>query len=322
MARPIKSGLDYFPHDVGLFADRKFRPLRKRYGYLAPMVYVVLLELIYSDKGYYLDYSDSESVLLDIEERLSGKYQPETETLETLICDLVAQGLLSHDHFERQILTSKRIQVSYYKATVDRKEVFVDPDIWILDAEEMLKHSKRHPLLNSMGISVPDGVNRSNNSDNRSNNSVNRSNNPQSKAKQSKAEQSKAEESNMPGSAGLCAPASASESVDEYETLLALIRDNICPITSQIRCDIADWLRHMEPACVQYAIQEAARSGAKTTKYIYSILQRLLDQNITSADRLDNQTYRKEPSGKLAFEEDNSTYANYFDGEDLYGGEL
>ena len=132
MARPIKSGLDYFPHDVGLFADRKFRLLRKRYGYLAPMVYVVILELIYSDKGYYLDYSDSESVLLDIEERLSGKYQPEAETLEMLICDLVAQGLLSHDHFERQILTSKRIQVIYYKATVDRKEVFVDPGIYIL----------------------------------------------------------------------------------------------------------------------------------------------------------------------------------------------
>lgn len=310
MARPIKSGLDYFPHDVGLFSDRKFRPLRKRYGYLAPMVYVVLLELIYGDKGYYLDYSDSESVLLDIEERLSGKYQPEAETLETLICDLVAQGLLSHDHFERQILTSKRIQVSYYKATVDRKEVFVDPDIWILDAEEMLKHSKRHPLLNSMGISVPDGVNRSNNS-------VNRSNNPQSKVEESKVKQSKAEESKVPGDAGLCP--STSSNVDEFEILLAMVRDNICPVTSQIRQDILDWLRHMEPACITYAIQEAARSGAKTTKYIYTILQRLLDEGITTADRLDNQAHRKESSSKLAFEGDSSVYAHYFDGEELDG---
>ena len=88
---PLKAGLDYFPHDVSLTSDRKFRPLRKRYGYLAPMVYMVLLELIYGDKGYYLDYNDPESVLLDIEERLSGKYQPETETLESVICDLVAQ---------------------------------------------------------------------------------------------------------------------------------------------------------------------------------------------------------------------------------------
>lgn len=310
MARPIKSGLDYFPHDVGLFADRKFRPLRKRYGYLAPMVYVVILELIYGDKGYYLDYSDSESVLLDIEERLSGKYQPEAETLELLICDLVAQGLLSHDHFERQILTSKRIQVSYYKATVDRKEVFVDPDIWILDAEEMLKHSKRHPLLNSMGISASDGVNRSNNSINRSNNSVNRSNNPQSKVKESKAKQSKAEESKVPGKAGTFAPSP----IVEIETLLALIRDNICPVTSLIRSDILDWLRHMDSACVEYAIVEAARSGAKSTKYIYTVLQRLLDDGITTGDQLQ---HNQRAGGKMAFEQDNSVYAHYFDDAEL-----
>lgn len=310
MARPIKSGLDYFPHDVGLFADRKFRPLRKRYGYLAPMVYVVILELIYGDKGYYLDYSDSESVLLDIEERLSGKYQPEAETLEMLICDLVAQGLLSHDHFERQILTSKRIQVSYYKATVDRKEVFVDPDIWILDAEEMLKHSKRHPLLNSMGISASDGVNRSNNSINRSNNSVNRSNNPQSKVEESKAKQSRAEESKVPGKAGTFAPSP----IVEIETLLALIRDNICPVTSLIRSDILDWLRHMDSACVEYAIVEAARSGAKSTKYIYTVLQRLLDDGITTGDQLQ---HNQRAGGKMAFEQDNSVYAHYFDDEEL-----
>lgn len=310
MARPIKSGLDYFPHDVGLFADRKFRPLRKRYGYLAPMVYVVILELIYGDKGYYLDYSDSESVLLDIEERLSGKYQPEAETLEMLICDLVAQGLLSHDHFERQILTSKRIQVSYYKATVDRKEVFVDPDIWILDAEEMLKHSKRHPLLNSMGISASDGVNRSNNSINRSNNSVNRSNNPQSKVEESKAKQSRAEESKVPGKAGTFAPSP----IVEIETLLALIRDNICPVTSLIRSDILDWLRHMDSACVEYAIVEAARSGAKSTKYIYTVLQRLLDDGITTGDQLQ---HNQRAGDKMAFEQDNSVYAHYFDDEEL-----
>ena len=310
MARPIKSGLDYFPHDVGLFADRKFRPLRKKYGYLAPMVYVVILELIYGDKGYYLDYSDSESVLLDIEERLSGKYQPEAETLEILICDLVAQGLLSHDHFERQILTSKRIQVSYYKATVDRKEVFVDPDIWILDAEEMLKHSKRHPLLNSMGISASDGVNRSNNSINRSNNSVNRSNNPQSKVEESKAKQSRAEESKVPGKAGTFAPSP----IVEIETLLALIRDNICPVTSLIRSDILDWLRHMDSACVEYAIVEAARSGAKSTKYIYTVLQRLLDDGITTGDQLQ---HNQRAGGKMAFEQDNSVYAHYFDDEEL-----
>lgn len=313
MARPLKAGLDYFPHDVGLFADRKFRPLRKRYGYLAPMVYVVLLELIYGDKGYYLDYSDPESVLLDIEERLSGKFQPETETLERLICDLVAQGLLSHDHFERQILTSKRIQACYYKATVDRKEVFVDPEIWILDANEMLKYSKRHPLLNSIGISAPDGVNRPNNSVNRPNNSVNRPNNPQSKAEESKVKQSKVEESKVPGDAGTYAPAPT----DDIETLLALIRDNICPVTSLIRSDLMDWLRHMDPACVEYAIMEAARSGAKTTKYVYTILQRMLDEGITTGAQLNNHNHHIDDGKKYEYEKDTHAYDHYFDDDEM-----
>lgn len=321
MSRPTDRAVRYFPHDVGLLKDRKFRPLRRKYGYLAQMVYMILLEMIYGDKGYYLDYSDKDDVILDILEYLSGRYEPDEQTVGNVIDDLVAHGLLSPDHYRSSVLTSKRIQATYYKATVERKGVDVDPSIWMLSEEEMRMHSTRHPLLKSLGITVPSDVNRPNNRVNRPNNPVNRPNNrvnrpnnPQSKVEESKAKESKAEESKGPGGAGPdAAPAPLSEH-DQLETILALIRDNICPVTSMIRQDISDWLRQMDAACVLYAVQEAARAGAKSTKYVYSILQRLLDDGATTPEAMEHRKGAK--GSRMGFERDATPYDHYFDEED------
>ena len=51
---PVKQGLDYFRYRMGLLKDRKLRKAKMKYGPAAPVVYLALLELIYSDKGYYL----------------------------------------------------------------------------------------------------------------------------------------------------------------------------------------------------------------------------------------------------------------------------
>lgn len=314
MSRPVEQAVRYFPHDVGLLRDRKFRPLRKKYGYLAQMVYMILLEMIYGDKGYYLDYSDKDDVILDILEYLSGRYEPDEQTIGNVIDDLVAHRLLSPDHYRLSVLTSKRIQVTYYKATVERKDVDIDPSIWMLSEEEMLKHSTRHPLLKTLGISVSAGVNRPNNRVNRPNNQDNQPNNPQSRGKESKGKESKAEESKGPGEAGPAAAPSALSEFDQLEMILALIRDNICPVTSMIRQDISDWLRHMDAACVLYAVQEAARAGAKSTKYIYSVLQRLLDDGITTPEAMERRKDTK--NSKMEFERDATPYDHYFDEED------
>ena len=314
MSRPTEQAVRYFPHDVGLLRDRKFRPLRKKYGYLAQMVYMILLEMIYGDKGYYLDYSDKDDVILDILEYLSGRYEPDEQTIGNVIDDLVAHRLLSPDHYRLSALTSKRIQVTYYKATVERKDVDIDPSIWMLSEEEMLKHSTRHPLLKTLGITVSAGVNRPNNRVNRPNNQDNQPNNPQSKVEESKVEESKVEESKGPGEAGPAAAPSALSEFDQLEMILALIRDNICPVTSMIRQDISDWLRHMDAACVLYAVQEAARAGAKSTKYIYSVLQRLLDDGITTPEAMERKKGTK--NSKMEFERDTTPYDHYFDEED------
>jgi len=51
MARPLKEGLKYFPHDTDMSADDKMRRLEAKYGILGYGIYCKLLEKIYSSGG-------------------------------------------------------------------------------------------------------------------------------------------------------------------------------------------------------------------------------------------------------------------------------
>ena len=203
MAKPPKSGLDYWPRDVGLFQDRKFRRLKSEYGYLALVVYEQLLDMIYSDKGYYLEYDEEtkDDVVWDICSALQGKHQPEPQTIADVIAGLAERGLFDGDCFKRGLITSKRIQKTYYRSAVDRKSIEINFDIWLLDEAEMESMSKGSLILSEY-------INRSNNSVNRSNNEVNQPNYPQSKVKESKVNESKVEESKA-GEASAYASANA-----------------------------------------------------------------------------------------------------------------
>ena len=208
MAKPPKSGLDYWPRDVGLFQDRKFRRLKSEYGYLALVVYEQLLDMIYSDKGYYLEYDEEtkDDAVWDICSALQGKHQPEPQTIADVIAGLAERGLFDGDCFKRGLITSKRIQKTYYRSAVDRKSIEINFDIWLLDEAEMESMSKGSLILSEY-------INRSNNSVNRSNNEVNQPNYPQSKVKESKVNESKAEESKA-GEASASASAAATAAAD------------------------------------------------------------------------------------------------------------
>ncbi len=190
-----KQGLDYFPFSIGLLKDRKLRKPKLKHGCIVNDIYLSLLELIYGDKGYYLVYDEDtkDDIIWEILENLQGKYCPNAETVEQVIGDLVACGLFSGDHFESEILTSKRIQQTYYSATVERKAVDVDFDIWFLTREEMEKLSTKSLILAKF-------LNRSNEQANRSNDEPNRSNEQESKVKESKENKS-IEDSNSAESA-------------------------------------------------------------------------------------------------------------------------
>lgn len=145
----FKQGLDYFPFEIGLINDRKLRRPKLKFGYVATVIYLSLLELIYEDKGYYLLYNEQtkDDIIWEILENLQGKFQPDARTVEQVIEELVACELFSGDHFKSEILTSKRIQRVYYSATVERQTVDVNFEIWLLSESEMRQLSQKSSIL-------------------------------------------------------------------------------------------------------------------------------------------------------------------------------
>lgn len=174
MPAPKKKGLDYFPFGVDLLDDPKLIKPRMKYGSLAPYIYICLLKILYKDEGYFIDFRNKEIVLWQLLNYCQGgNYTVKQETVEGVIDILVACELFSGDLYRLGIITSRRAQATYYSATVDRKTVDIDEDIWLLTIEEMKSLSAKHCYYLK-------SVNRPNNSINRPNNEVNRPNNPQS----------------------------------------------------------------------------------------------------------------------------------------------
>jgi len=176
---PIKQGLDFYPSAVGLLKDRKFRRMKMKYGSVALVIYLGLLDMIYSEKGYYLEYeSNKDEVIWELLEILQGRFQPDADTVSDVIDGLAESGLFSGGCYPK-IITSKRIQATYYKATVDRKAVDIDFDVWLLNEEEMRAISAKSLILSKF-------INRPINSINRTNNSINRTINGQKEKEREK----------------------------------------------------------------------------------------------------------------------------------------
>lgn len=145
-----KEGLDYYIHFIGMTNDDKLSDLRMKYGSVAIDVWLILLDLIYGDKGYYIEYGDEKTknrVIWKILGIIRGKYPPTPETVMAIIEDLVACELFSGDLYQSGILSSKRIQEQFYQATVERKAVEINLDYWLLDLEKMKKLSSRSSIL-------------------------------------------------------------------------------------------------------------------------------------------------------------------------------
>ena len=216
MPAPKKKGLDYFPFGVDLLDDPKLIKPRMKYGSLAPYIYICLLKILYKDEGYFIDFSNKEIVLWQLLNYCQGgNYTVKQETVVGVIDILVACELFSGDLYRLGIITSRRAQATYYSATVDRKTVNIDDNIWLLTIEEMKSLSAKHCYYLK-------SVNRPNNSINRPNNEVNRPNNPQSKVQESTVQdstttvkESRVEEDNPAGNnADQC-----KQSVDLLETI-------------------------------------------------------------------------------------------------------
>ena len=116
MARPPKSGLDYFPLDVDIFEDEKIEAIAGEFGIKGELAVIKLLCAVYK-KGYFVVWNDlTRATLL---KRLPGVSK---ELLEQIVIRLVTWGFFDEDLFNSaKVLTSENIQANFFEATKRRK---------------------------------------------------------------------------------------------------------------------------------------------------------------------------------------------------------
>jgi len=109
LARPRKTGLDYFPHDVDAIEDEKIEALRALYGNDGYAFYFILLERIYRSNNAELNVS-KKAILAALVKKIGVSEQKFYEMLETAL----ELELFDKEAFEgNQILTSNGVKKRY-----------------------------------------------------------------------------------------------------------------------------------------------------------------------------------------------------------------
>ncbi len=103
MARPKKTGVDYFPHDVNALNDDKIEALRYKFGNDGYAVYFILLEKIYSSGGIYeLPKGARRNILV-------SKLMIDEELFEKILNECIELELFDKELYKDNKLSSSRI---------------------------------------------------------------------------------------------------------------------------------------------------------------------------------------------------------------------
>lgn len=115
MARPNKTGLDYFPFDVDFFDDEKIVAIAGEYGIKGEITVIKLLCAIYRN-GYFIEWS--EMMQMKMLKHLPGI---SADLLNTIVSRLVKWGFFDKTLFDSaNVLSSVGIQRRFFHSTKRR----------------------------------------------------------------------------------------------------------------------------------------------------------------------------------------------------------
>lgn len=154
MARPTKTGLDYFPLDVDMDQDDKLFFIEAKYGLISFAIIVRILMLIYKD-GYYKYYSEDKEAFM-----LAKRLSVDVNVLKNVINDCINDGIFNKNLFERYgILTSRGIQKRYLEACSRRKEVSIIKEYCLVNTKKykniVFEHLNRVNVDNNPSFYLP-----------------------------------------------------------------------------------------------------------------------------------------------------------------------
>ena len=245
MARPQKSGLEYFPLDVDIDNDEKVAYVISKHGFQAFGLLIKILMTIYRD-GYYMMWTERQQYLF------SFKLNVDNELAKTIVSAYINEGFFDRNIYEKYgVLTSHGIQTRYLQAVGRRSQVRIAREYCLFSPEECSK------IANVDYYSV-----------NVSNNSVIVNNNHAETYKnQAKSTQSKVKESKV------VVVVKGDDGEKDFSEVATLFSNNIHPITGEIEMQqLSDSLDHYGKEWTLAAIEEAAKQHGQSVKYVSSIL--------------------------------------------------
>jgi len=129
MARPSKTGLDYFPMDVDM--DDKFELIEAKHDLVGFGIVIKLFQKIYKS-GYFIDWNEEK--LLIFKKSINVDINKVTEVIN----DCLKYGIFDFLLFQKyNILTSKGIQKRFFTACERRKSLELIEDYIIVDIKSI-----------------------------------------------------------------------------------------------------------------------------------------------------------------------------------------
>jgi len=153
MARPPKSGLDYFPLDVDFFEDEKIVAIAREFGVKGEIIALRLLCAVYRN-GYFALWDEAMKIKL-----LQNVPGVSSDGLEQIVSRLVKWGLFDGSLFRSvRVMTSRGIQKRYINAIENRSEVTIFADYWLIPIPENTKRTTFRILPTQSPVMHPQNV--------------------------------------------------------------------------------------------------------------------------------------------------------------------
>lgn len=269
MARPLKSGVEYFPMDTGFFSDKKVKLLKGEFGARGLLIVLSTLCRIYSTNGYYASFDDDDAILTADE--LGCGITP--ELVREVVQGSVKRSLFDEGVFNQfGVLTSPGIQRRYIRAVSTRDDIPFFSEYWLLDIND--KNDVPRAVFNKVTFL---SVNSKKTPVFFEKTPVNSGDNPQSKVKESKAK-----ESTTPGGR----PA--------FDTVEAYASSNLVNINPRQMQELESFRDELPDELIRHAIDESCLKGKPYFTYASAIMQRYVDQGYRKLeDALQEEKQRK-----------------------------
>lgn len=267
MARPQKTGLDYFPLDVDIANDEKVEYLEAKFGVEGFGVLIHLLAAIYRE-GYYINWGEMQAYVT------SKRVNLPVNTTSAIVSQLVNTGFFDRNLYEKyKILTSHGIQTRYLQACEYRKQVLFVNTFCLLTDEEVGKSARIKLIPPPKNVSqVENSIKQEGNAD------ISGLNDGLPAGKIPKVKESKEyiDDDDMRARArkeSVSSPSSI-KTDEASQRVYTIFSNNIHPITGEIEAQaLGDALDHYGEEWVTEAIKKAALTHGMSVSYIIAILK-------------------------------------------------